>query len=621
MAGKRRSAVWLGFAVLGCAAEKPAPVVPKSVEPAPTAEIAAETPDLSPVATPSGVFAVGRLSRALELSDTILGWAGLPVGLREILPERTRDLDRAVAWDAPLEFALVLSGSSTKNPVQAFVSVGLRSVEAAKQVATERGYEIERLAPGVYTVGAIKGASCAIAPALGSASARLVCASRRSELEEVVPYATRGLPNERFGDHDLDFELRFEPVRQKFGGMLSKARLFAGFLIPRVAIDVPRFDSALSDATYGLADEAIALVGDLDVLRAEGTLKRDKQEIELDVALRFRQKNSFTAGLVEASAGRAGPAPAAFFRMPADATSGGFSYNVEPARWEGVRRVVGELVDAYLEHAKVRPQLRQNARQLNETLFELSHPGTVFADGSSAGPAGSTASGWSVFRSEMPVAKARPALAQLHALLSDRTLRAALAKRLETNEKALPTARLGRLTGAGIPAGTQVVTVGVPSDFRKQVGDQVGLDIASSLTPGREYAIAIVADQNGSLIGVAPTEKELAALLGPIVTGKGKTFADRPELAPLREIKASGARFTTVASLAQELGASQTELTRALSTLPNHGRQPIVMRFEAETAPALVGKVRVTVPSGVFADLPGLLPLAMEGIGSKFMKK
>src|SRR5688572_9998050 len=124
MAGTRRSAVVLGFVLVGCAAKKPEPVAPAPAPPR-SVEIAADTPDLSPVPAPAGVFAVGRLTRALAVSDAILGWAGLPVDLRELFPERTRELDRAIAWEAPVEFALVLAQGSPRNPVQAFVSVGL----------------------------------------------------------------------------------------------------------------------------------------------------------------------------------------------------------------------------------------------------------------------------------------------------------------------------------------------------------------------------------------------------------------------------------------------------------------------------------------------------------------
>jgi hypothetical protein len=610
----------LGVGLLACSPAKPAPVAPAPA-PAVTAEIAEEAPDLSPVAAPAGVFGVGRIVKPLAISDTVLGWAGLPIGLRELLPERTRDLERAIAWEAPVEFALVLASSSPKNPVQAFVSVGLTSVEAAKQVASERGYQIERIAPGVFAVGGLKEGSCAIAPALGAASARLVCASRRSELEEVIPYATRGLPNERFGGHDFDLELRVEPVRQKFGTALSSARLFAGFLLSRVALDVPRFDSAVSDATYALADEVVALVGDLDVLRAAGTLDKSKQVLGLDVTLTFRSKKSFTAGLVEQSVERAGPAPDALFRLPADATSGGFSYAVDPKRWDGPRRVLTEILDAYLEHEKVKAPVRERARRSLERLVELGYPVTAFADGAAeTGPADAEPGRWHLVRSELPIAKARALLGDFHAILSDRTLRTALARRFHSEEKGMPTAKLGPLSGPGVPAGTQVLTFRGLSDVGAFVLGRAGLRSSTAPAPEQEYALAVVADGTGSLLGVAPTAKELALRLGQVASGKGPSLGTREELAVLKQLKASTVQFTSVAALVNSVSGSSAETKRMLSALPNHGRQPIVIAIDAEAAPLLTARLRTTVPAAAFADLPGLAPLLLDQLGSKLMK-
>jgi hypothetical protein len=68
------------------------------------------------------------------------------------------------------------------------------------------------------------------------------------------------------------------------------------------------------------------------------------------------------------------------------------------------------------------------------------------------------------------------------------------------------------------------------------------------------------------------------------------------------------------------VGENPAEAKRVLSTLPNHGRLPIVMRFNAEASPALVGHLRVTVPAGAFADLPGLGPMLLDQFGARLAK-
>jgi hypothetical protein len=215
----------------------------------------------------------------------------------------------------------------------------------------------------------------------------------------------------------------------------------------------------------------------------------------------------------------------------------------------------------------------------------------------------------------MPAAKVSSSLADLHAIVSDRALRTALARRLKSTEKTLPSTQLGPLGGAGIPRGTKVLTLSVPAELRRELGERVGTELKKGADRPSQYAIAVVPDGIGSIVGVAPSAKELAARLGPVLNGKGRTLADRPELQPLREINASAARFTTIEGLSQELAGGSEELRRTLATLPGRGRVPIVMSFTAQTVPTLAGRLHVTVPAGVFGDIPGLLLLAGQSLG------
>ncbi|HTQ06306.1 MAG TPA: hypothetical protein VMI54_20730, partial [Polyangiaceae bacterium] len=224
----------LSVALFGCgsAPQKPAeqphpPVVPK---PAPVVE----TADLSPVAAPSGLFVVGRLKRPTALADTLAHWAGVPLGLRDVLPLAAKDLDDALLWDAPVELAVVAAPTGHRGAVETSVSLGLTGTEQALAAAKRAGYEVKRLGPEIYAVAGIPHVSCAIAPAVGSAAARLVCAHRAAELDDLLPYMTRGLPNEPLGQRDLELELRMEPLRQRFASEIGSARLFAGFVVREV---------------------------------------------------------------------------------------------------------------------------------------------------------------------------------------------------------------------------------------------------------------------------------------------------------------------------------------------------------------------------------------------------
>src|SRR5262245_48061987 len=100
-------ALALTCAACGGAATPP-PQGPATPPPASKPAPLVETPDLSPVPAPAGLFVVGRINRPTTLTDTVARWAGLPVGLRQVLPLSGKDLDAAIAWDAPIELAVTV---------------------------------------------------------------------------------------------------------------------------------------------------------------------------------------------------------------------------------------------------------------------------------------------------------------------------------------------------------------------------------------------------------------------------------------------------------------------------------------------------------------------------------
>ena len=161
-------------------------------------------------------------------------------------------------------------------------------------VARERG-----LVSGADPAGGVRASprraacSCAVGPSLGAASARLVCGERAAEVEELFAYATRGLPNENLGNRDLELELRAEPLRRRFSSEIAGTRLFAGFLLRQLELDHPRFDRALSDAAYGVADELVLEVEDTDSIELGGSLDEAKQNVSLELAWKFRSNRSW----------------------------------------------------------------------------------------------------------------------------------------------------------------------------------------------------------------------------------------------------------------------------------------------------------------------------------------
>jgi hypothetical protein len=616
MLGLRRtlSLVVLSTAACGGAA-KPA-AAPAAAPVAPAVAPAPDAPDLSPVAAPAGLVGVGRLSRPLALGENVARWAGLPVSLRQLLPERLKDLDSAIAWDAPVEFAVVLSDKLSRDPLGAVITVGVSSERAALDVAQARGFAVERLSGGIYSVETGT-AHCALAPALGSVKTRFVCGSRRSALNELLPYATRGLPNEKLGTHDLEVEFRAQPVRDRFGQQLGSARLLAGMLVRQFALDDQRFDRAFSDAAYATADELVALVQELDTLHLQGSLDDTKREVSLELTLRFNAKKSWVANLFAESQKHNGPAPAAFWKLPADSTSGGYAYGLGAAPFDAIQASLAEITDAFLEYEKVGKATRGRARRVLDAYFLATAGSRVTGEGTSSDLATAKPGegGFMLSRVDAPAAKLREALSDLQALINDPSFRKLLARRTRLEEKLLPTAKLAPLNGAGVPAGTRALTITVRPELKARMQKMLmrGKDQTSSEAGApATHVIAIIPDETGSVVGMAGTQKELALRLGSYASGKGPTLAEQKELTELRSLSVNAAQFTTLLSLyARFLDPAPAEVGKLSSTLPNQGRAPILGTYAAEGAGPVTGRIRFRVPSGVFEDLPAALPALM----------
>jgi hypothetical protein len=212
--------------------------------------------------------------------------------------------------------------------------------------------------------------------------------------------------------------------------------------------------------------------------------------------------------------------------------------------------------------------------------------------------------------------------ADVAGILGDRALRAVLARRLKTDDKSLPTARLVPLRGAGIPAGTRAVALKFPKGVGQLVGRSFGLGTqrASGEAP-LERVMAVVPQGSDALAGFAENTKDLTARLAQALAGKDATLATRPELAPMRGFNAHAAAFTTLARLVSsygELGASTSGL---VAGLPNHGQVPLFAQILAEAGAHPTGTMRLSIPAGFFEDLPGLVPLLaatfMQGLPSE----
>jgi hypothetical protein len=563
------------------------------------------------------MFVVGRLKRPTALTDTLAHWAGVPLSLRDVLPLAGKDLDSVLVWDAPVELAVAIAPNGRRDFVETGVSVGLTSTDQAISLARRLGYELKRLGPEVYAVAGVPHASCAIAPAIGSALARLVCSHREPELEDLLPYMTRGLPNEPLGQRDLELELRVAPLRQRFASEIGSARLFAGFLVRELQLDAPRFDTALSDTAYALADEFVALVRDVDTLKLEANVDDQKRDVDGELSLAFGDHRSWCASAIADRGKHAGGATDEFFSQPADAAAGSYYYARDPALYERPGAGLVELADAYLEHEKVGKAVRERVARLIQTYARWNGAGVSASgiDAVEAGAKGEKAgtSDWMLLRVDAPPPALKEILPDMAAILADRELRALFARTLKVDEKELPSGRLVPLKAPGVPAGTRALVVKSTSDLGPLVGRSLGLGgkPENGSVPS-ERAIAIVPNGSGAVVASAENTKVLGIRLGQALAGKGPTLATRSELQPLREFQANSGGFVTLLALiGSALGHDSGNPNQAVATLPHHGQAPIFLDFKVDPQTGSSARWHALVPAGVFEDLPGLAPVLM----------
>lgn len=562
-------------------------------------------PDLSPVGAPPGLFAVGRWQRPFAQVDTLGGWLGIPGRVLDFIPERYDGIVQAIDGDAPVEFAAVLTRGQGA-PVDWVASLGLKSLSQAVEEARAHGAEVEQKAPGVVALGfGRRQPSCAVALALGRAPARLVCSSNERMLAAQLPFATRGLPTLPLGGRDLEVELRLAPLREGFQKELAGAPGYASFFARQLEIDAPRFDRAVADAVKALAEEAVTLVSDVDVIALGGSLDRTKGELALDVDVRLREQKSLIAGVLQDASGQ-GPPPASFFTLPASATSGGFTGGFDNARWAGPRARVTEIVDAFLEHEKIGKASRDRARRIAELYFELSGQRSMASGPAPDGSSGLGAAGYTLQIFQHPAKPLVDTLADVNALLGDRQVRAMMAKRLSVPEKSLPKASLVPLRGAGVPAGTRALVVKLPKDFYDGLNATLSAKMLASKKRGAEppeLAFVAVPRGEGTVVGMAATTTELGKVLGDFLSGKGVTLKERAELLPLERMTTSGAYFITLGAMVAAL-AESTGNTALKATGPA-ANAPIFMRYEVQKGTTRFG---VTVPRGVFTGVQALVP-------------
>lgn len=562
----------------------------------------------------------GRFKSPALAVQTVSKWTSLPLSIDDLLPADARSMSRVVDWNAPLDVAVALDprGEGRLPQPLAVVSIGLRSLDEATAAARAAGTTLQRVRAGVFRAGVAEPANCAIAASVGAAPARLVCGDRWKDVEELLGYATRGLPAQSLGDADVVAELSFEPIHRRYSRLLAASRLSLGLALRQIQIDNPRFDRALADAAYALADELVALSGDLDKVRVDATLDTKKEELVVSASLHCKGDTSW---IVQTLRGiEAGPAPSELYRIPESSSGGGFDFGPKPERLAPFAKTLGDLVEGYLEHRKLPRASRERWRRVIERFFAL-RSSTVNGWGElpplePKDPLAKNALanlGWTVIFTRDRTPDVTALLESLVAALDDPALRKLAKEKLEIADELWPKFKKRPIRAPGFKGQGLSIEVSIDSGALRR-GDLFD-DVLDPELPTARLAVVVLPDPAGTWIGYGPDEKRVLAKLAEIGPEGGERHA---RLRRLSQVKAISANFGTLGGLLASYRslAKGRDLGGLLRALPNRGAEPMFGVATVQTAGAsTTTTLTVEVPKAVVADGVALVPLLIpEGL-------
>ena len=585
------------------------------------------TPDLTPVPAPQGLVAVGRLGNPAQAIDTIASWAKFPIDVRAMVRKGDPEMAQLLVFDAPVEIAVALDDKGIGDFPQPFVvvSVGVNSVDGVVNFAKRHRQSARMLRPGVYLIRKGEGGpACAVAASVGKSPARLVCGDREEDVDALLSYATRGLPTEALGKSDLHIEIQAEPLRRRYAKELRQLRTMAmPFIMSELSLDSPRFDRALADAAHGMADEVLALAEDVDKIRVESGIDKAGGLVNTTVSLKFRAQSSWTVQTMLDAGKRGKGAPEKFWKLPKEAEMATFGVGASAKRYDAIRKTLSELIDGALEKERVPRKVRD---QISELMLETwtTEGEVVYAHGDVAStaavaPKGEGALvrerirsylGWYVIGIDEKPAKYKGYLDRLVKLYNDAQLRQLLDKQLKVKAKDLPKLSSRPSRAPGMPPGSIVYELNLPSAFFAKMDGKVSAPKVA--TPALSVVMILVPDGDSSWVGLSADEKSVTAKLIEMRKGTS-TLAGREGIAPLKTSKSVSGGFFTIGNLAKSLATAMNDSglgdhLKALTLMPHHGETPMLMwtTVTGGATPSMEWTFRV--PKAVVEDIGAIAP-------------
>jgi hypothetical protein len=609
----------------------------------PVVAVAAKTTfDLSPVPEPADLVGIVRWKNPSATLGVAASTAGVPqmildAGSREALNEILKDalrgmvdarqLAAVVALDAPVDIAAVLDPAPRKRDILVAISVGLTSLEQAKDAAAAVG-TVTEVVPGMWRLGGKDrfGTSCAIAASAGSTPARLVCADREREMMTLAPYLARTMPTLSMPQQaDLHGEFRFIPLEARHGAalrdLLSKAPALAESQLTR---QDSKFDRAIIEAATALADEAGSIATDLDKITVDVTLAPNTG-LTAASSLQLRARKSWLAQTLTERPERAGPPPALFWRAPKDSTTAFFGRGSDPSRFTAMLKTLRTLVEAGLATEKIGTPADRKALADLFTLPLGKDTNTVSASGQLPPPAKAGGSpqqrfdalagswvGWHLFGADESPAALTKWIKDAVSVYNRPSLLAPVRKGMGKDASMIPSIKVVPAP-AQLGAGSLEVDITVanlPADVLPDVQPQE----KSGKITFRGYVL-LMADGKNTWVAVGTSKDELVKRLLMVKTGapEAGTLAVRAGLEPLRGGNNMSAGFSTIASftsglpdMLEPMASSDPDVKNvleAVKNLPNKGEAPILMGTRVTAGGSPRTDIAINMPKKAIEDV------------------
>jgi hypothetical protein len=591
-----------------CAASQQNAAPLATVKASPVVQVTPPVVPLAVASAPNDLFLVGRINNLNQTLDTFGAWSNMPLPWQDLLKGETPDLFPFIQLDSPLDVVMALDPDSSGMPkVLALVSVPLKQHKQVVDALRSSGRSLDHASADLDYFMLMDSVQCAVARANGVSPARLVCGEDRRSIEQLGPFVTTNLATQQFTSRSVAFQFKAEALRSRFGKRANLIKAAVPVALRELSLGSPRFDTALADTLYGLADEAILWIDEIDSASISLNLDATTGQMVAETDLRFRKQKSYLSSALARAAAEVGPAPESFWQLPAESSSAGFAVKRQrDASDEKVVAGISELILGAIEHfglggtslTQWQDAFRAATKQGSASVNSMG-PASEVRGKSPEETLAMRALGYYVLGVEEDTGAYSALLDATVQVFNDKKLRAQLARQASWVNDLAPIRTRVVANKAGEPSSIRLyeTVVKVPANAANKIPKAFTVNpvIASASARGKTWFV------------VALNDTLAVSKLKQLVNADPKdSLGQRTDLAVLHQVKPMLASFSSLSGFLGLFGfALETAAKGAVAdierAMPHKGKTPFfVDMLPSAEGPSL--QYRFTVPKDVIED-------------------